>query len=229
MLCMQIEPFDPARLWLGETSAVFLIEVALRMLFLYVVLLAALRMMGRRMSSQLTRNELLALVSLAAGVGPALQDPRQGLLPPLIIALWVAALQRGISYLSMRSDRFNALANGHAELLVEDGRLICDALRRNAISREHVFAQLRSQGVLQLGGVERMYLESDGAFSMFLHERASPGLSIVPTWDPGLAARQQGDATTLVCGYCGSRRDATLPHMDCPFCHANTWKVAIQS
>jgi uncharacterized membrane protein YcaP (DUF421 family) len=220
------EPFDLTRIAFGQTSAIFLVEVALRMVILYAVLLIALRAMGRRMSSQLTRNELLALVSLAAGVGPALQDPAQGVLPPLIIAVWVAAVQRGIAYLSVGSGRFDSAANGHAELLVEDGRLHLGTLRRNALSREHLFAELRSRGVLQLGRVERMYLESDGTFSTFLHASAQPGLSIVPTWDPELASRQQRDEETSACSRCGSRRKIGLGSGRCELCQCDSWSPA---
>ena len=226
---MTPEPFDPVRLWLGETPWFFLIEVALRMLFLYAALLITLRAMGRRMSSQLTRNELLALVSLAAGVGPALQDPQLGLLPPLIIAFWVAAMQRGIAFLSVRSRRFDRAANSHAELLVDQGRLLLDALRRNAVSREHLFAELRARGVLQLGCVERMYLEADGSFSLFLLPQACSGLSIVPTWDPALAARHEHDAQTFVCTRCGTRAEAeTSSHSNCQYCHTHSWARAVR-
>jgi uncharacterized membrane protein YcaP (DUF421 family) len=227
-LTMRPDPLDPVRVWLGETSAVFLIEVALRVIFLYVVLLVALRLMGRRMSSQLTRNELLALVSLAAGVGPALQDPRQGLLPPLIIAVWVAAVQRGMAWLSVRKAGLDTAVNGQAELLLEDGRLHLHVLRSNAVSRECVFAELRSRGVLQLGMVDRMYMESNGTFSTFLHDNPRPGLSIVPTWDPQLASRQRRDESTLTCVRCGAGRSVSLPRARCSFCHADSWDSAIQ-
>jgi uncharacterized membrane protein YcaP (DUF421 family) len=226
---MSPEPFDLERISFGETSPIFLIEVALRMLILYAVLLIALRAMGRRMSSQLTRNELLALISLAAGVGPALHDPRQGLLPPLIIAIWVAAVQRGLAYLSVRSAGFDSAANGHAELLVEDGRLHLGTLRRNALSREQVFAELRSQGVLQLGKVERMYLESDGTFSTFLHANPQPGLSIVPTWDPELAKRQQRDEETCACSRCGSRQNIPTDRVRCKLCRSESWSAACKA
>jgi uncharacterized membrane protein YcaP (DUF421 family) len=226
---MRAEPFDPIRLFLGNTPPIFLVEVALRMLFLYLVLLAALRVMGRRMSSQLTRNEMLALVSLAAGVGPALQDPQQGILPPLIIAIWVAAVQRGVAYMTFRSRRADEIANGKSELLLQDGRLQLQALRRNSISRERLFAELRSRGFLQMGAIERVYIESDGSFSTIPGPKNRPGLSIVPEWDPELAARQSRDPATQSCGRCGSLKRESDSRKPCRFCRALDWRAAVHA
>jgi uncharacterized membrane protein YcaP (DUF421 family) len=78
---------DLERLVRGATPWTFSLEVIVRIVVLYAILLIALRLMGRRMSTQLTRNELLALVCLAAAIGPAIQAPT-GLLPPLGSLRW---------------------------------------------------------------------------------------------------------------------------------------------
>jgi len=76
---------DWHRFWFGQLDARFLPEVALRMLLLYIGMALAIRLMGRRTSSSLTRSEMLAIVALAAAVGPAIQAPDLGLLPALMI------------------------------------------------------------------------------------------------------------------------------------------------
>jgi uncharacterized membrane protein YcaP (DUF421 family) len=57
---------DWSRILIGEVPAEFFIEVLIRMTFFYLFLLVSMRLIGKRMNSQLTRNELAALVSLAA-------------------------------------------------------------------------------------------------------------------------------------------------------------------
>jgi uncharacterized membrane protein YcaP (DUF421 family) len=218
--------FDPRDLFIGHTPLMFLLEVVVRILFLYAVLLIAMRFMGRRMSSQLTRNELLALVSLAAAIGPALQDPTRGLLPPLVIAIFVVALQRITSRSTFHSRRFDQLVNGNAEVLLADGRLQIDAMRRNGISRERLDSEIRASGVLQLGAVERVYIETNGGFSLVLAQRAKPGLSIVPAWDPGLAEELQYDDSVRACATCGGTRSAQDD--SCQFCHAEEWRPAVR-
>jgi hypothetical protein len=104
------------------------------------------------MSSQLTRNELLALVSLAAGVGPALQDPQQGLLPPLIIAVWVAAMQRAMAYLSVLSRRFDSAGSSAAARHAPQCRLARVRARR-AARAGCLAARLRRADVLGGGRI----------------------------------------------------------------------------
>ena len=62
---------DWSRILRGESSWWFVPEAVLRLFVLYWMLVWSLRLMGRRISSALSRNELLALVSLAAAIGPA--------------------------------------------------------------------------------------------------------------------------------------------------------------
>jgi uncharacterized membrane protein YcaP (DUF421 family) len=220
--------FDAQRFAFGETPAAFLIEVIVRIVFLYLVLLVALRTMGRRMSSQLNRNELLALVSLAAAIGPALQDPERGLLPPVIVAIWVVSLQRLLARWSFRSRRFDDMANSFTQVLMLDGRLQLRTLRDNAISRERLFAELRSSGVLQLGAVDSVYIEPSGSFSVFRAARDKPGLSIVPRWDPELADSQVRDKTQIACDRCGALRPSEQAEQRCPVCRSAHWQHAVR-
>jgi uncharacterized membrane protein YcaP (DUF421 family) len=195
---------------------------------LYAVLLIAMRLIGRRMSSQLTRNELLALVSLAAAIGPALQDPTRGLLPPVVIAIAVVGLQQFTARSVFRSRRFDELVNGHAEVLLVDGRFQIDAMRRNGISRERLMSEIRSHGVLQLGAVERVYIETNGSFSLVMAEQPKPGLSIVPEWDPSLAEELSYDEGARACTMCGATAASAERAEACQFCHQHEWHRAVR-
>ena len=72
--------------------ASFYSETVIRLLFSYLLLLLSLRLMGNRMAKILTRNELVAIVSLAAANGVALMAPDRGRLP--VVAVIVGCQQR---------------------------------------------------------------------------------------------------------------------------------------
>jgi len=95
----------------------FLIEATLRIALVYAILLVAMRLMGKRMASQTTRNELAALVSLAAAVGPAMQTPDWGILPPMLIALMIVVVQRAIALGTFKSPRFEEKMQGDVSTL----------------------------------------------------------------------------------------------------------------
>src|ERR1700712_5176047 len=88
----------------------FLLEVGIRVFFLYMLIIVSMRLMGKRMGAQLTRNEMAALVSLAATVGIPMQAPDRGLLPALLVAVVVIGTQRFIAWKAFRNERFEELA-----------------------------------------------------------------------------------------------------------------------
>jgi uncharacterized membrane protein YcaP (DUF421 family) len=219
---------DPTRLFLGETPPVFLVEVAIRVVVLYGVLLLSLSLLGRRMSSRLTRNELLAIVSLSAAIGPAVQDPKQGLLPPVVAAALIVLVQRVSAWVTLRSERFERVIEGDASTLVADGRMQIEAMRSNGISRQRLFAQLRSKGLLNLGSVKRMYIEPNGAFCVLEAADAQPGLSLVPDWDPEFRAEQQFLQKRQVCFECGALANPECPARTCTHCRDGRWVSAVK-
>jgi uncharacterized membrane protein YcaP (DUF421 family) len=218
---------DWTRILRGDSSWWFVPEAIVRLGFLYLLLVCALRLMGRRMSSGLSRNELLALVSLAAAIGPAIQTPDQGLLSPLIVAAWVVGFQRLMTLATFRSHRFENLSDGTVSTLVNDGRIDLKEVRRCALPVARVQAQLRGESIFNLGEVERLFFEPGGSFSTVRRDQEQPGLSLVPLWDEALRRSQRVVPETSACTTCGALVHATQPER-CPACGSPPeWQHAV--
>ena len=89
---------DWMRIVMGEVPWDFLLEEVLRLAFLYALILFSMRLMGKRMAGQLSRNEMAALVALAATVGIPMQVPDRGMLPALVVALVIIGVQRWVAH-----------------------------------------------------------------------------------------------------------------------------------
>jgi len=218
---------DWARILKGTTPWSFLLEIGFRVLFLYVLILVSMRLMGKRMGAQLTRNEMAALVSLAATVGIPMQTPDRGLLPALLVAVVVIGTQRLIAWNSFRSERFEELAMDDIDILVKDGCLQMAKLRKNGLSRELVVAQLRSESIDHLGKVQRLYMESSGAFTVKRSSDSPPGLSLLPEFDSEMRSRQHKVNDSLVCGTCGYLIETARAEGRCVQCGATGWTAAV--
>jgi hypothetical protein len=197
-----IEVFDPVRLLRGQAPWSFVLEATVRLFLLFTLLVLAFRAMGHRMSSQMTRNELLALVALAAGVGPAIETPNRGLLAPVVLAAWIIVFQRTVARATLTSHRLEMALQGHPATLCASGTLDLGVMRKNAVSRERLFAELRGAGILHLGKVERVYLEPDGTFTVLEREVSGAGISVIPEWDPDLRGEQPASGQRA-CERCG--------------------------
>jgi uncharacterized membrane protein YcaP (DUF421 family) len=223
----EIHITDFMRILQGEVPWGFLIEVVIRIFFIYFLLLLSMRLMGKRMASTLNRNELAALVSLAAGVGMALQSPERGLLPAIIICLVVVGIQRLISFITVRNTNFEKLSQGKISILIEEGRLNLLEMKKCLLSRERIFAQLRSSGIVNLGKVQRMYMETSGAFSIIQYENDKKGLSIVPEWDEEFLAPENLQHNVFACNNCGNLKNSSIkPNSKCEQCKETNWVMA---
>src|ERR1700712_3879237 len=195
---------DLSRLLLGEAPPVFLLEVFIRTLVVYVFLLFILRWLGKRMSGQLTIMELAVMLTLGAIVSASMQLPDHGILEGVFLLLCALSFQRGISYLGVKSSRFEKITQGKAGVLVKDGVLQLAAMKEFRISRQQVFAQLRNQKIYNLGLVDRMYLEASGMYSVFKSGQSKAGLSVLPPDDTSINNMQKKMPGMMACRSCGA-------------------------
>jgi uncharacterized membrane protein YcaP (DUF421 family) len=217
---------DIRRILQGEVPLAFYVELLLRAVIVYLLLIVAFRLMGKRMSSLMTRNELAAVSTLAAAIGIPLQTPDRGLLPGLLIAGIVILVQRVIASRGAKKGSFERTTQGHISTLVQDARLQLPAMKECHISRERVFSALRCSGIRHLGEVQRLYLEASGSFTVINAPKPSSGLCIFPEKDREIIQEQPVDNSKMVCSYCGHPQPAPQVH-HCPNCQHEEWVSAI--
>jgi uncharacterized membrane protein YcaP (DUF421 family) len=220
---------DIGRALHGTPGWAFLVEALIRIVFVYLILLLAMRLMGQRMTAMLNRSELAALVALAAATGAVIGSPERGLVPPLIICALIVMAQRAQAALASRSKRAERAIEGDLSMLVIDGVLQPSVLYKVGLSRERVLAQLRTHGLTHLGLVQRLYMEAHGGFSVIKAERPVPGLSLIPEWDEPFLRELRTCADTLACSNCGQleRGAMATPRPPCAACGKAHWVPAV--
>jgi uncharacterized membrane protein YcaP (DUF421 family) len=219
---------DWQRILVGEVPVSFFIELVIRAAFIYLILMVSMRVMGKHMYSQLSRNELATLVSLAAAVGVPLMAPDRGILPAAVIAFVLVAAERAVSAWAAKNPRFEKILQGKGATLISNGVIDVDKLGRVGLSREQLFAQLRSSGILQLGTVKRIYMEANGAFTLVKSEQPVAGLSIIPIVDQALESEMTVQNDLKICSYCGQPAPGSANEQTvCPVCHKKNWQCAV--
>lgn len=218
---------DIQRLLQGEVPWEFYVELIIRAVAVYLILIVALRLMGKRMSRMFTRNELAAVATLAAAIGIPLQSPDRGIIPGVLIAGIVIVAQRWVAQRATKSQRFERTTQGRISTLVQDGCLQIKDLNECNLSRERVFSQLRGTDITHLGQVKRLYLEASGSFTLIKNQQPASGLCILPEWDMDFISEQQPDHNIKVCSHCGNgqqQKDTAT----CANCKNETWLQAIR-
>ena len=219
---------DWQRIFIGDVPGGFYLEVVLRIAIIYVILMVSMRLMGKRMASQLSRSELIAMVSLAAAIGVPLQSPDRGILPAVVIAAIMILVQQLIAYFSTRSQRFETLAQGDITPLIEDSCLNLENMKRTGITRERAFSQLRGESIRHLGEVKRLYFEAGGNFTLIKNYDQVPGLPILPYWDKEYQEKVSKTCEEVVCEKCGAQIDDKAKDERCPRCNNDTFVQAVK-
>jgi uncharacterized membrane protein YcaP (DUF421 family) len=221
----EIKLDDLQRILLGEVPPSFYIEIVIRIFVIYFLLTLSMRVLGKRMAMQLTRNETAALVSLAAAVGVPILSPDRGLLPAFVIALVVVCISRAISVVSAKNDKLENITQGSLDILVKDAVINQEAMVRTRMTKERILSQLRSEQISQLGEVERLYIEANGNFTTIKNKIPKAGLSIIPDNDKDMLRELVFDSV-LVCKVCGYQNFGGRKEMSCPNCKDHIWVPA---
>jgi uncharacterized membrane protein YcaP (DUF421 family) len=223
-----VKLWDWERLFLGEVPPAFILEVVVRMALVYVILMVSMRILGKRMSAQFTRNELAALVSLAAAIGVPILAPDRGVLPAVVIAIVVVTISKVVAQMSAKNEKVEKVTQGTIDTLVSDGVMDFEAMRRTRISKERIMAQLRSENLLQMGEVKRLYLEANGSFTLIKNEEPYHGLAVIPEGDPEFLQLLRLNRQ-LVCHECGNLNESRDGKMKCANCGNVHWVASVES
>ncbi|GAB3759219.1 DUF421 domain-containing protein [Spirosoma pomorum] len=223
---------DWQRILFGMAPPEFLLETLVRAIIIYLSLLVIVRLLGKRMSGQLTLTEMSVMVTIGAIISPSLQAPDRGIALGLLAMICTLVFQRGTTLLGFNNKKIEQLTQGSTSLLVKDGIMQIDAMSRTRISKQQLFAQLRKKNVYNVSMVKRMYIEAAGSFSIYQYSSGQPdsqrpGLSTLPPGDQDVHSIQQTAAHQIACTNCGNTVDADQQDQPCPVCQETVWTQAI--
>jgi uncharacterized membrane protein YcaP (DUF421 family) len=223
----KIEAFEWQRILFGEAPPIFLIEVFLRGLLLYLFMIFIMRMLGKRMAGKLTVAELVLTITLGGSVAVAIQVPEGGVLIGFVVLTCALLFERLLSYLTTRSERFEKLAQGTTSTIIKDGVLQLNLMQDLRLTRQQIFAKLRAKKIRHLGEVERLYLEPGGTFSIYkIAGTSPPGITVLPHDDKNMINLQKKSKELKACANCGNT-DPALREGSCSVCNSNDWTDAM--
>lgn len=140
--------------------------IILRCTVVYVLLLVALRLTGKRQLGQFTPFDFAVLLIVSNAVQNAMTGPDTSLAGGILGAGTLFALNYLLSSLSARYQIFGRNVLGDPTLLINDGHLITEHLRNERISADDILMAMREHGVEDIMQVKHAILETDGTISI---------------------------------------------------------------
>ena len=146
----------------------------LRTVVLYLLLLAVIRLMGKRQIGQMEPSEFVVTMLVANLASIPMQDGGIPLFSGVVPILTVLGAELILSVLSMKSLRFRKLLCGKPVILIENGTILQQNLRKTRITLDELTGHLREKNVLDLRSVQYAILETNGNLSVFPFPKDRP-------------------------------------------------------
>ena len=146
----------------------------LRTAFLYLVLILSVRMMGKRQIGQMEASEFVVTMLVANLASIPMQDAAIPLYSGLLPILVVLGMELSLSGLILRSVWVRKFFCGKPVILIDNGRILLENLRRTRVTLDELMGHLRSKDVLDVQTVQFAILETDGSLSVFPYSEERP-------------------------------------------------------
>lgn len=146
----------------------------IRTLILYLIVIAALRIMGKRQLGELQPSELVVAIMISDLASIPISDRSLPLWEGIIPIAALAGVELIFSVLVIKSEFFRTVITGRPAVIVRDGVILFNSLRRLRLSIDDLLEQLRLMGYSDISEVDTVVLETNGQISVIPKEISRP-------------------------------------------------------
>ena len=187
----------------------------LRTIILYLFLILSIRLMGKRQIGQMEPSEFVVTMLVANLASIPMQDGAIPLYSGLVPILTVLGLELVLSALSLRSIFVRKLLCGKPVILIENGNILQENMRKTRLTLDELTGHLREKDVLDLGSVQYAILETNGNLSVFPYPKDRPASAK----DAGIPVKKQGLPITIISDGYLSEDNLSLSKKDMAWVH----------
>lgn len=144
-----------------------LAEKIVRPILVYIFLVVGLRLAGKRELAQLNPFDLVVLLTLSNTVQNAIIGNDNSITGGVIGAATLLVVNYGVNRFLYGHEQLERLVEGEADVLIENGVVRDDALKRELITRVDLETAAHKQGFTLLDEIDRAVLEPSGSISFF--------------------------------------------------------------
>lgn len=146
----------------------------IRTLFLYAVIIAAIRIMGKRQISELQTSELVVTLLISDLAVIPMQNTSQPLVSGFIPIATLVICELIISSIMVKNSKFRKFICGSPIVVINNGKVDQVQMKRLRITIEDLFEQLRQADVFNISDVAFAIVETNGKMSVIKKPESEP-------------------------------------------------------
>lgn len=137
----------------------------IRTILLYIVIILAIRIMGKRQIGELQTSELVVTLLISDIAAIPMQNTEQSLLSGIVPILILIVCEIIISFLMLKRAGFRRIICGKPIVIISDGKINQSEMHRLRMSTEDLSEELRQQGIFNIEDVGFAIVETNGKLS----------------------------------------------------------------
>ncbi|EMI9089785.1 DUF421 domain-containing protein [Bacillus cereus] len=147
-------------------------NMILESIILILTGMIALKMTGSKSVSQMTRAEIIIVVS----IGRIIVEPvlSRKVVPSIFAAVIFASVLLIIHFFELKSRKVEQFLNGSSVVIVENGEIVKENLLKAKMSEQQLYMQLREKGIHDLMSLQQVTAEPNGRIGYRLIQQAQP-------------------------------------------------------
>lgn len=148
----------------------------IRTVIFYFITITAIRIMGKRQIGELEPTELVVTIMISELATIPIQDIESPIINTLISIFTLVAFEILISVISMKSQALRYSVSGKYSVLIDNGKINVDEMRKVQLTVDELMEELRQKGVLNPEDVQYCVLETSGKMSVFPKKTTAVGI-----------------------------------------------------
>lgn len=138
----------------------------LRTFIFYIVIIIALRIMGKRQIGELQPGELVITILISECAAAPIQDLNRPVLNGIIAILCLVILEILLSVVTLKLPFARRMIDGQPAVIIKDGVIDQKSMRKLRLSVDDLSNNLRQQGIFNITDVAYAIVETDGNLSV---------------------------------------------------------------
>ena len=151
-----------------------MIITLIRTVILYLVVIASIRLLGKRQVGELQASELVVTLLISDLASVPMQSVGAPMTSGLVPILVIVAVELFLTGAMIKSNLARKLFCGRPVIIIWNGVIDKKAMTKLRMTTEDLFEELRQQNIFKLEDVHCAIVETTGKLSVMLKETAQP-------------------------------------------------------
>lgn len=146
----------------------------IRVIILYCSIIFLVRLMGKKQVGELEPAELVVTVMISEFAAIPMQDTEISIFTGIIPVITLVVIEVVLSQISLKSRHFRRFISGKPSILIHNGNIEYDEMRKIRFNMDELLSQLRQAGCTSPSDVKYAVLETNGQLSVILKDENAP-------------------------------------------------------